>query len=257
MCQAAKVISPSAAVAKPLGKGPGKSTCNGGSIAPGTYDSLTIAGFCTVDEGIVKVKHDVTVQPNAGLLAAFGNGPSLAVGGNLNVKNNAVLVLGCKPESFICFNDPDQEVGSFSSQGTVYGSLKADHALAVLLHEVKIGHDLTIKGGGGGVNCDGQDALFGSPAYATTEDSSVGGNVSIDGWQSCWIGFFRTTVGGNFKLHHSMTADPDGNEIQTNVIKGNMDCSGDDPIAQGGDSGGFANVVFGKATGECTPLSGP
>ena len=72
-------------------------TCAGGSIAPGTYRSLTITGFCAVDQGAVKVLQSVTVEPNAGLIAAFGDGPQLAVGGDLYVERNAVLVLAASP----------------------------------------------------------------------------------------------------------------------------------------------------------------
>ena len=121
-----------------------EATCTGGSIASGTYSSLTIAGFCTVDRGIVKVKHNVTVQANAGLVAAFGNGPELAVGGNLHVGSNAVLILGCEPEAFTCINDPDQRVGTLSSKSTVYGSLDADNALAVIVHNAYFGHNVMV-----------------------------------------------------------------------------------------------------------------
>lgn len=232
------------------------STCTGGSIAPGTYSSLKISGPCTVDAGSVTVQHDLTVQPNGALFAAFG-GASVVVGGNLNVQHDGVLVLGCEPEAFVCFNDPDQEVGTLSSRGTVFGNLQADHALAVLVHDTFIGHDLNVNGGGGGVNCDSQDALFGSPAYATFEDVSIGGNATINKWQSCWLGFFRTTVQNNVNFHGNVTADPDGNEVQTNTVGGNLDCHGDNPAAQSGDSGGAPNTVLGHATGECASLTGP
>jgi hypothetical protein len=232
-------------------------TCAGGSIAAGAYSSLTITGFCTVDQGVVTVRHDVTVKPNAGLLAAFGGGPALVVGGNLKVQKNGVLVLGCEPGAFACFNDPDQDVGTLSSKGTVFGNLDAHDALAVLVHDTTVGHNLSLNGGGGGVNCDGQDALQGSPAYATFEDLSVGGNVDIHNWQSCWLGLFRTTVGKSVHFHNNVTADPDGNEIQTNVVSGNLDCHGDNPPAQSGDSGGNPNIVLGHATGECKALVGP
>jgi hypothetical protein len=233
------------------------STCAGGSIAPGTYSSLTITGFCTVDQGAVIVQHDVTVAPNAGLIAAFGGGPKLVVGGNLKVKTNGVLVLGCEPEAFICFNDPDQEVGTLSSPGTIFGNLDAHNALAVLVHATTVGRNLQLVGGGGGVNCDSQEALGGAPAYATFEDLSVGGNATISHWQSCWLGLFRTTVRGNVSFHDNVNADPDGNEIQTNIVNGNLDCHGDSPAAQQGDSGGNPNIVLGHATGECAALVGP
>jgi len=255
--QAKLVIRPSALKGHGAKPTPGHgSTCAGGSIGPGTYSSLTITGFCTVDQGVVIVKHNVTVAPNAGLFAAFGGGPELVVGGNLKVQTNGVLVLGCEPGAFACFNDPDQEVGTLSSKGTVFGNLDAHDALTVLVHGSTVGHNLTLHGGGGGVNCDSQDALQGAPAYATFEDLSVGGNVSISHWQSCWLGLFRNTVGGNVHFHDNVTADPDGNEIQTNIVKGNLDCRGDNPVAQQGDSEGNPNIVLGHATGECAALVG-
>jgi hypothetical protein len=232
------------------------STCAGGSIAPGTYLSLAITGFCTVDAGSVVVRHSLTVEPNGGLLAAFGGGPTLTVGGNLYVRANGVLVLGCEPEAFVCFNDPDQQVGTLSSEETVFGSLQAHNALAVLVHNSFVGHDLTLNKGGGGVNCDSQDALFGSPAYATFEDTSIGGTATIKHWRSCWLGFFRTTVRGNVDFHDNITADPDGNEVATNTIRGNLSCRADNPAAQFGDSGGVPNTVLGRTLGECAAVSG-
>lgn len=262
-CSGAAVFSPSS-VQKGEMKMSGSSkgaanaaTCAGGSIAPGTYASLKVTGFCTVDQGVVKVQHSVTVEPNAGLIAAFGNGPQLAVGGSLFVEQNAVLVLGCEPEAFTCINDPDQQVGSFSSKSTVYGSLDADNALAVIVHNAYFGHDVKVDGGGGGVNCDSQNALFGSPAYATFEDTSVGGTVRIADVQTCWLGFFRNSVGRNVWYHGNTTADPDGNEVDTNTIQGYLTCTDDNPAPQVGDSGGFPNVVFGRATASCSSLTGP
>ena len=232
-------------------------TCAGGSIAPGTYSSLTITGFCTVDAGNVVVRHGVTVAANAGLIAAFGGGPMLTVGGNLYVRKNGVLVLGCEPEAFVCFNDPDQQVGTLSSRATVFGSLQAHEALAVLVHNTYVGHNLTLDKGGGGVNCNPQDALFGSPAYATFEDTSIGGTATIQHWRSCWLGFFRNTVGHNVGFRDNVVADPDGNEVATNTIRGNLICRGNSPAAQVGDSGGAPNTVLDSALGECASLAGP
>jgi hypothetical protein len=251
--QSRLLIAPSVVRAKDMSTG---STCTGGSIAPGTYSSLTISGFCTLDAGSVTVRHSLTVGPNAGLLAAFGGGPTLTIGGNLYVRRNGVLVLGCEPGAFVCFNDPDQTVGTLSSRETVFGNLKANNALAVLVHNDYIGHDLAISGGGGGVNCDGQDALFGSPAYATFEDTSIGGTATIKHFRSCWLGFFRNTVGQNVNYRDNIVADPDGNEVQTNTVRGNLSCKEDNPAAQQGDSGGSPNTVLGKALGECAALSG-
>jgi hypothetical protein len=42
-------------------------TCSGGSIAPGVYASLKIAGTCGVDSGSVTVQGNLTVLPGGAL----------------------------------------------------------------------------------------------------------------------------------------------------------------------------------------------
>ncbi len=242
-----------AAAAKPSGGG-AAATCSGGSIAPGTYSALTVAGACTLDSGSVTVTGNVSVRSGAALIAAFG-GSDLTVGQNLVVQSNGVLVLGCEPEAFICLNDPDQEVGTLITNDRVGGNLTADGALAVLAHHDTIGRNVVLSGGGGGLNCDPQDALFGSPAYATYEDNSIGGNAVITGWQSCWLGFIRNTVGRNVNFQGNSTFDPDGNEIVTNTIGGSLNCSGNDPAPQVGDSEGSLNTAA-RATGQCVGIVG-
>jgi hypothetical protein len=231
----------------------GSSTCSGGSIASATYSSLVIAGVCTVDSGPVTVRHNITVLPGAALNAAFG-GSDLTVGENLDVKQNAALALGCEASAFPCFND-DPNNPTMSSHHTVGGNLTAEGALAVLVHADTIGRNLIISGGGGGVNCDPQDILMGSPAYATAEDTLIGGNASISGWRSCWLGFIRNTVSRNVNFHNNVTADPDGNEVVTNAIAGNLNCSANAPAPQVGDSEGSPNTVSGRANGQCTALA--
>lgn len=241
------------AVAKPPATG-SAATCSGGSIAPGTYSSLTIAGACFLDSGSVTVAHNVSVERGAALLAAYG-GSDLTVGQNLTVQANGVLVLGCEPEAFICINDPDQEVGTLTTNDRVGGNLTAENSLAVLAHHSTIGGNVVLAGGGGGLNCDPQDALFGSPAYATYEDNTIGGNAVISGWQSCWLGFIRNTVARNVNFQNNSTFDPDGNEVVTNTIGGALNCSGNDPTPQIGDSGGTPNIAA-RATGQCVGLLG-
>jgi hypothetical protein len=45
--------------------------------------------------------------------------------------------------------------------------------------------------------------------------------------------------------------DPDGNEYVTNVIHGSLNCAGNSPAAQVGDSQGEPNQVTGSTTGQC------
>jgi hypothetical protein len=200
------------------------------------------------------VKHDLTVRSGGALYAAFG-GSNLTVGGDLKVRSNGVLVLGCEPEAFTCLNDTDP--GTLTTADVIRGDLKAEHALAVLVHSSTIKGGVEVNGGGGGVNCDSQDALFGSPAYATFEDNSIGKGVVIHNWHSCWLGLFRNTVKGNVDFLKNVVADPDGNEVATNTISGKLNCRGNSPAPQIGDSGGSPNTVSHGATGQCSALVGP
>ena len=231
-------------------------TCTGGSIPPGTYSSLSVVGACSLDSGSVRVKHDLTVRSGGALYAAFG-GSNLTVGGDLEVHSKGVLVLGCEPEAFPCFNDPDQVVGTMRTRHVIKGDLEAERALAVIVHKSTIKGDAIVNRGGGGVNCDPRDALFGFPAYGSFEDNVIRGNAVITNWRSCWLGFIRNTVSGNVIFRHNVTADPDGNEIVTNVIHGKLRCSANSPAPQIGDSGGSLNTVLRGATGQCAALASP
>src|SRR5450631_3892374 len=72
------------------------STCAGGSIAAGTYGSLTITGLCRVDSGNVEVERDVTVAPGGGLEAVF-SGSNLRIEHNLVIGAGGLLAFGCSP----------------------------------------------------------------------------------------------------------------------------------------------------------------
>ena len=233
----------------------GNATCSGGSVAAGTYQSLTVTGFCSVDSGPVTVTKNLTVAHGAALVAAFG-GSDLNVGGNLTVGSHAILVLGCEPEAFICFNDPDQTVGTLSTNDHVGGNFTADGALMVLAHHNIIGGNVTQSGGGGGVNCStfplGPD---GPPAYSTYEDNTIRGNASVTGLRTCWLGFIRNAVTRNVNFNSNVTFDPDGNEVVTNSVGSNLNCSGNSPAPQVGDSAGSPNTAGGKATGQCAGLT--
>jgi hypothetical protein len=242
--------------------GVGDATCSGGSIAPGVYSNLNIAGVCTVDTGSVKVKNNLTVLSGGTLIAAYGGTDKVHVGSNLNVQGNlyvlanGILVLGCEPINFICYNDPDQKIGSYFTRDSVGGFLIAEDALAVVVHLVVVGQDVTMTGGGGGVSSCSQSlpALNGAPPYGDFEDMIIGGNLTITGFQTCWLGFFRDFA-NNVDFNDNLTGDPDGNEIATNTIRGNLSCAGNSPSPQIGDSAGGQNDVFGHAHGQCAKAS--
>ena len=119
-----------------------------------------------------------------------------------------------------------------------------------------IGGNVTQSGGGGGVNCStfplGPD---GPPAFSTYEDNSIGGNASVTGLRTCWLGFIRNAVTRNINFNDNVNFDPDGNEVVTNSAGSNLNCSGNSPAPQIGDSGGSPNTVHGKATGQCAVLT--
>jgi hypothetical protein len=242
-----------------VGASAGATTCSGGSIAPGVYSNLNIAGVCTVDAGSVKVTNNLTVLSGGTLIAAYGGTDKVHVGSNLNVLGNlyvlkdGILVLGCESVNFICYNDPDQKVGSYFTRDSVGGDIIAEDALAVVVHLVIVGQDVTMTGGGGGVSSCSESlpALNGAPPYGDFEDMIIGGNLTITGFQTCWLGFFRDAFANNVDFNDNLTGDPDGNEMATNTIRGNLSCAGNSPRPQIGDSAGGQNDVFGHAHGQC------
>jgi hypothetical protein len=236
----------------------GDKTCTGGSIAPGTYSNLKITGVCTLDAGSVKVEHDVTVLSGGALVALYGGTDKMHVGSNLNVsgnvfvRTNGILFLGCEAVNQICLNDPDQKVGSYFTRDAVGGSIIAKDALAVVVHLVVVGKDVSMNGGGGGVSCSGSlPPPLSGPPYGDFEDMIIGGSLTITDWQSCWLGFVRDAIANKVTFRNNVTADPDGNEMATNSIRGDLKCAGNNPKPQIGDSAGSLNNVFGRACGQC------
>jgi hypothetical protein len=115
--------------------------------------------------------------------------------------------------------------------------------------------NLVYSGGGGGVSCNvpssGILAAIGSPPYFDSEDNTIGGYLNIIGLQSCWLGALRNHVSGNVLTASNTMADPDANEILSNVIDGSMACLNNSPAVQYGDAGGSPNQVRSFAVGEC------
>jgi hypothetical protein len=221
----------------------GNVTCSGGIVAPGTYDSLTVTGFCSTSShsrDSTIVRGNLTVARGAGLNAITES--TLIVNGNVWVGQRAFLGLGCSPAAGCLVTTHDR-----------IGSLFANEPLALIVHSNQIKGDVTSRGGGGGVNCD--PGPLGGPTFSTFEDNEIGGNVSVTWMRSCWFGFIRNVVHGNVLVSHNTFADEDATEIVTNRVLGDLACFDNDPVAQVGDSGGAPNVVSGHATGECEALS--
>jgi hypothetical protein len=258
LCIAAVLAAPAGAA--------GPATCSGtvdspGSVAGTISGSLQISGVCFVDAGPLTVNGNLTVQPGAALLAAFGaSGSDVTVNGNIDVKSGGAMILGCNPVSSPCFDDPSTTVTA-----TVNGNLTSSQALGVIVHNAAIAGNVEQHGGGGGFNCDpsGVFAAFGSPVFSTYEDSSIGGNLSISNVTSCWLGTARVDIGGNASYVGNQLADPDAIEVVLNHIHGNLSCQGNSMMWDSGDLSDDLfprvpqpNTVDGKRSGQCV-LSSP
>jgi hypothetical protein len=249
----AGTVSASASAAKAF-------TCHGtitspGVVAPGTYSSLKIAGFCVIIGGLttnVIVRDDVTVEKGATLLANYPAFPPLLpaegdanviVKGNIFVREGATLFLGCEAAAG-CVNPTFDAVG---------GKIVSDGALGVRLHSDIIGGSVDLLEGGGGVNCNAR-SVFPFGVSTDVEDNVIGGSLHVAHLKSCWFGEFRNFVMGNDTVDHNTFANEDATEVGSNEVFGNLSCFDNNPVAQFGDSGALPNIVLGKATGECAAL---
>ncbi len=248
-------------------------TCYSGTIPPGTYASIQVSGICYMPAGNITVKGDLSVAPNALLDAVTPGDPTsgppvvpatVSVGGNIWVGKGGVLLFGCSPNISCAGTLPGI---SFDS---VHGSIVATGAQAVVIHSVAIGGNLSILGGGGGpaaASCNAQPPppaapvtslrpwsedpnLTFVPVYTDVEDASIGGNYTVTGLNTCWLGSIRNQIGGSATFIANYFGDPDSMEIGNNLIGGNLTCTQNSPAPQFGD-GAAPDLVSGNGIGQC------
>jgi hypothetical protein len=226
------------------------STCAGGSIASGTYRSLTITGLCLVDSGKVVVERDVTVAPGGGLEAVF-SGSNLIVERNLDIEAGGLLALGCSPllGDFVCMNNP-----AGSTHHVIDGNIVATGAVLMIVHNDKIVGNVNQTGGGGGLTCN---PLFpnGPPPYTDYNGDKIGGSVTVSGLHTCWDGFLGNTVWGSVRWNNNTTVIPDGNLMGTNTVHEDLNCFNNSPLPHLSDITPLPNTVFDIARGQCRALS--
>ena len=274
----ALVAAAVAATAGAAGAAP-KASCSGDlsnipasvGVLSGTYQgNVVVSGACAVVAGPTVVNGDLTVGSGSTLLAAFGSG-SLTVNGNVLVQKGATLILGCLPTSFPCFDDPfTNGQPTLSSPGSVSGNLIATQPLGVIVHNTTIQGHVTENGGGGGTSCappGGIFAVLGFPAYSDYEDNSIGGNLNVNHLNSCWLGMARDQVGGNLLLNQDQLADPDGAEVISNTVSGNLICHQNSMVWDSADLSDNLyprlwepNTVTGTRVGQCVvapPIDSP
>ncbi|MGH2486625.1 MAG: hypothetical protein ACRDHE_11490 [Ktedonobacterales bacterium] len=222
----------------------GGATCAGGAVAPGTYASLTITGVCIIPKGKVVVRHNLVVGRNAALDTLTP--ATVIVWGDFVVEPGAEAILGCSP-GIGC---------DFTTHDVIHGNVRIYQPLAAIFHSDTIYGHVSFQGGGGGVTCANQ--LPGgppmTPVYSDFEGNVIAGEVNVSGLGSCWFGFIRNHVRSSVILNDNIMADPDANEVVSNVIRGNLVCSGNAPAPQVGDSFGGPNTVRGHEEGQCVGL---
>jgi hypothetical protein len=234
-----------------------------------------VTGVCSMPAGNVIILGNLTIAPNALLDAVTPGDPSsspllpahVVIGGSVFVGANGVLVLGCSPN--ISCGPMSGTVAPAISDDTIGGSVTAVNALGVVIHSTAIGGSVSIYGGGGGAaggaasgGCftapvpapwseDTALVNAGFPQYTDFEDNSIGGNLNVVGVQTCWLGSLRNQVAGSANFSNDASSDPDGMEVGTNLVNGNMACWNNVPAVQFGDGNSAPNLVGGAASGQC------
>jgi hypothetical protein len=245
-----------------------RTSCTGTLSAPGllsgTYSGdVTIKGYCVVDGGPTLVRGDLTLATGSALNATYalndvaGSGTtSLTVKGDVSVGSGATLAMGCEPNYSPCSDDPNAGTGgTLSGQNDVSSDVTANGALGVIIHDSYIKGDVRQIGGGGGLSCappsSGVFALLESPVFSDYEDNTISGDFQVTGVHSCWIGALRNSVKGDLTYANSSFGDPDASEVVSNVVSGDLSCTGNSPVVQYGDSDGTPNRAH-EASGECS-----
>jgi len=158
----------------------------------------------------------------------------VSINGGLFVEPGATFVLGSEENPV--------------PTGRINGGVHATNPASVQIHFTSINGGIDVQGGSG---------PFGGPfdiTWNAIEDNQINGSVTVDGYNGFWFGFIRNHVNGAVNLNNNVLADPDGNEYVTNVINGSLNCSGNSPAPQVGDSEGSPNQVNGAKTGQCAGL---
>jgi hypothetical protein len=165
--------------------------------------------------------------------ACFSDGP-VTIRGGLSIEPGATFVLGSEE------NPVDT--------GTISGGVHATDPASVQIHFTTINGGVNIQGGSGP-----EGGPFGI-TWNAIEDNQINGAVTVSGYNGFWFGFIRNHVNGSVNLNNNVLPDPDGNEYVTNSIHGSLNCSGNSPAPQVGDSEGEPNQVTGAKTGQCAGL---
>jgi hypothetical protein len=216
---------------KPLMRGVAVAAIVGVSLVFSLAATAGGAGITTCSGVLAPGTYQQVVVP-AGA-ACFSDGP-VTIRNGLIIQSGATFVLGSEE--------------SAGSTGTISGGVQATDPASVQIHFATINGGIDIQGGSG---------PFGGPfgvTFNAIEDNQINGAVTIENYDGLWMGFIRNTVNGSVTLTDNGLADEDANEYVTNTIHGSLNCSGNLPAPQVGDSEGTLNQVTGQKTGQCSGL---
>ena len=223
---------------------PGESAVSPGQSLSGTVNgNLTITGNAYVAKGNnLTVKGNLTLAPGS-CLDAFSLG-TVNVGGNVLVQQRAILALGCSVGAI----GPGEPCESMTTNDTVGGNIVATNATTMYLTALWVGGNIVSNGGGPGLS----DPYTSFPI----KESTIRGNLVVNGWVGAWFGALRNTVYGNVIITNNVgnrvgDFGPDSNEVVQNTVHGNLICTGNVNPVTFGDSGGAPNSVYGNAIGQC------
>ena len=221
-------------------------TCTGGDIPSGNYASITVTGFCGVPaDAVITVVGNLNVGAGA-MLDAQSAPSTITVGHNVTAAAGSLVGLGCQPPSYTgnsaheCAIDPDGH-----STITVNGNVTATDAGAVLLNGITVNGNVTLTGGGG-------------PIPWSIKNNTIGGNLTVSGQTTDWLGVLFNRIGKNATLTDIAVTDvhpgAPGVYIVRNTIGRNLICLGLTPGVSGGFVPGSVNVVGRHAIGQCASL---
>jgi hypothetical protein len=240
----AALVLGATAAASASGNAP--TTCSG-NLATGTYAGLVVTGSCTVPaHARVTINGKVRIGPNAVFDAQTDS--RVTINGSVEAAHGSLFGLGC---TFAHPCDDGNPPAAGMTHDVVRGNVTLNHVFNAAINGSRIDGNITSTGGGAGLlDPETEFVPF------SIKDDVVGGNITIHNLTTVWFGVIRTQVGGNVTLQNISLSDPDGNEYVSDDIGGNLNCRGDSPAPQVGDSEGAPNTIGGNALGQCAGLAG-
>ena len=221
-------------------------TCTGGEVPSGNYASITVTGACDVPaDAVISVVGSVYVAAGA-VLDAQRAPSTITVGRNVTGARGSFVGLGCQPPSYTgnsaheCTVEPTGH-----STITVNGNVTTWDAATVLLNGITVKRNVTLVGGG-------------SQIPWSIKNNTIGGNLTVSGQTTDWLGVLFNRIGRNATLIKIEVTDvhpgAPGVYIVQNTIGSNLTCFGLTPGVSGGFVPGAVNVVGRHATGQCASL---